>query len=140
MDVLQNIRNKYNSFTETERRIADIVLQNPQRILESSISDLTKMTGAKSEAMVTLLAISKPADLVSAISHTGESKGIVEVARKTKQLKIPVVTITGNDKSSLAKLSTVVLRTNTKETKIRTDAMTFRIVQLAILKAIYTIV
>ncbi len=257
MDVLQTIREKYNSFTETERKIADIVLQNPRKILESSISDLTKMAGAKSEAsvvkfyrkinlksfqqfkvilaqelsrapleivyedvgekddvktitekifkatvraildtlntinhseiekaarlvekasrimffgfaasaavahdafhkfsrigkncvfssdehiMVTLLAISEPDDLVFAISHTGESKGIVEVAKKAKQLKIPVVTITGNDKSSLAKLSTVVLRTNTKETKIRTDAMTSRIVQLVILDTIYTIV
>ncbi len=257
MDVLQTIREKYGAFTETEKKIADIILQNPRKILESSISDLTKMAGAKSEAsvvkfyrkinlksfqqfkvllaqelsrapleivyedigekddiksitekifkatvraildtlnsinygdiekaaklvekasrimffgfaasaavahdafhkfsrigkncvfsddehmMVTLLAISKPEDLVFAISHTGESKGIVEVAKKAKELKIPVVTVTGNDRSSLAKLSTVVLKTNTKETKIRTDAMTSRIVQLVILDTIYTIV
>ncbi|AEH50176.1 transcriptional regulator, RpiR family [Pseudothermotoga thermarum DSM 5069] len=257
LDVLQTIREKYNTFTKTEKKIADIILQNPRKILESSISDLAKMAGAKSEAsvvkfyrkinlksfqqfkvllaqelsrapleivyedvsekddiqtitekifkatvraildtlntinfseiekaarlverasrimffgfaasaavahdafhkfsrigkdcifssdehiMVTLLAVSKPDDLVVAISHTGESKGIVEVARKAKELKIPVIAITGNDKSSLAKLSTVVLKTNAKETKIRTDAMTSRIVQLVILDTIYTAV
>lgn len=60
-------------------------------------------------------------------------------ARKAREMRIPVVAITGNKKSTLAKYSDVVLVTNTKETKIRTDAMTSRIVQLVILDTIYTL-
>jgi len=89
--------------------------------------------------MVTLLANATKDDLVVAISHTGETKSIVALSKKAIEMGIPLIAITGNGKSSLAKLATVVLVTNTKETKIRTDAMTSRIVQLVILDTIYTL-
>ncbi|WP_041077225.1 MurR/RpiR family transcriptional regulator [Thermotoga caldifontis] len=256
MSVLQAIRENYRTFTKAERKIADTVLQNPRTVLECSISDLSQISGVKSEAsivkfyrkigltsfqqfkvllaqelsqapleivyedisegddtktiaqkifkatvraildtldtvdvaglekaadlflkakrilffgfaasaavafdafhkftrlgkhclfsndehiMVTLLANASKDDLVVAISHTGETKSIVALSKKAIEMGIPVVAITGNSKSSLAKLATVVLVTNTKETKIRTDAMTSRIVQLVILDTIYTL-
>ncbi|KHC94005.1 RpiR family transcriptional regulator [Thermotoga sp. Mc24] len=86
-----------------------------------------------------ILATASPSDLLVAISHTGETISVVNFAKKAKEMKMPVVTITGNRKSTLAKYSDVVLATNTKETKIRTDAMTSRIVQLVILDTIYTL-
>lgn len=89
--------------------------------------------------MATILATATNEDLVVAISHTGETKSIVALAKKAIEMSTPVVAITGNPKSSLARISSVALVTNTKETKIRTDAMTSRIVQLVILDTIYTL-
>ncbi|ADA67051.1 transcriptional regulator, RpiR family [Thermotoga petrophila RKU-10] len=89
--------------------------------------------------IATILATATPDDLLVAISHTGETIAIVNFAKKAKEKGIPVVTITGNRKSTVTRYSDVVLVTNTKETKIRTDAMTSRIVQLVILDTIYTL-
>jgi len=89
--------------------------------------------------MATILANCTNQDLLVAVSHSGETKSIVALAKRALELGVPVVAITGNRKSSLAKVSTVVLTTNTRETRIRTDAMTSRIVQLVILDTIYTL-
>ncbi|MEJ5228854.1 MAG: MurR/RpiR family transcriptional regulator [Pseudothermotoga sp.] len=88
--------------------------------------------------MATILSNCTNQDLLVAVSHSGETKSIVALAKKALELGVPVVAITGNRKSTLAKVSTVVLTTNTRETRIRTDAMTSRIVQLVILDTIYT--
>jgi DNA-binding MurR/RpiR family transcriptional regulator len=256
VDVIQRIKEKYDEFTNAEKKIADTILSDPKGIIESSISDLSEKAGVKSEASVvkfykklglnsfqqfkvllaqsisrapleivyedvsseddtktitekifkatvraildtlnwmdvdsiekavdlfknaqriifigfaasaavafdafhkftrigknclfsndehiiaTILATASPNDLLVAISHTGETISVVNFAKKAKEMKMPVVAITGNRKSTLAKYSNVVLATNTKETKIRTDAMTSRIVQLVILDTIYTL-
>jgi len=256
MDVLNLIREKYDEFTKAERKIADLILQDPRKVLECSISDLSKNAGVKSEASVvkfykklnlksfqqfkvllaqsiskapleivyedvsdeddtrtitekifkatvraildtldtidtesvekavnlfknatrivfigfaasaavafdafhkftrlgknclfanddhiiaTILAVASPSDLLVAVSHTGETRSIVNFAKKAHEVGMQVVAITGNKKSSLAKVADVVLVTNTKETRIRTDAMTSRIVQLVILDTIYTL-
>ncbi|ACM22518.1 MurR/RpiR family transcriptional regulator [Thermotoga neapolitana] len=256
MDVIQMIKEKYDEFTNAEKQIADVILSDPGGVIESSISDLSKKAGVKSEASVvkfykklglnsfqqfkvilvqsisrapleivyedvsteddtrtitekifkatvraildtlnsidvesikkavemfrearriifigfaasaavafdafhkftrigknclfsndehiiaTILATASPGDLLVAVSHTGETISVVNFARKAREMRIPVVAITGNKKSTLAKYSDVVLVTNTKETKIRTDAMTSRIVQLVILDTIYTL-
>jgi len=89
--------------------------------------------------IATILAVANPSDLLVAVSHTGETKSIVNFAKKAHEIGMQVVAITGNKKSSLAKVADVVLVTNTKETRIRTDAMTSRIVQLVILDTIYTL-
>ena len=250
------IKEKYDEFTNAEKQIADVILSDPGGVIESSISDLSKKAGVKSEASVvkfykklglnsfqqfkvilvqsisrapleivyedvsteddtrtitekifkatvraildtlnsidvesikkavemfrearriifigcaasaavafdafhkftrigknclfsndehiiaTILATASPGDLLVAVSHTGETISVVNFARKAREMRIPVVAITGNKKSTLAKYSDVVLVTNTKETKIRTDAMTSRIVQLVILDTIYTL-
>jgi len=89
--------------------------------------------------IATILAVASPSDLLVAVSHTGETRSIVNFAKKAHEVGMQVVAITGNKKSSLAKVADVVLVTNTKETRIRTDAMTSRIVQLVILDTIYTL-
>jgi len=249
------IRSKYDQFTNAERQIADIILKDPNKIVESSITDLSRRAGVKSEAsvvkfykklnldsfqqfkvllaqdlakapleivyedieendsaemitqkifnatiraimdtlnsidpevieraaelfkdakrilffgfaasaavafdafhkftrigknclfsndehiMATIMATASSDDLLVAISHTGETKSMVRFAEKALENGMSVVTITGNENSSLAKASTIVLSTNTRETRIRTDAMTSRIVQLVILDTIYS--
>lgn len=255
MDILQTLREIYDSLTDAERRIADVILKDPRGVLECSISDLSRLANVKSEAsvvkfyrklnlsgfqqfkvllaqdlskapmeivyedvserddpktitqkifkatvkaildtldsldvksieratelfkkaqrvlffgfaasaavafdafhkftrigknclfsndehiMATILSNCNHNDLLVAVSHSGETKSIVALAKRAIELSMPVVAVTGNRKSSLAKVSTVVLATNTRETRIRTDAMTSRIVQLVILDTIYT--
>ncbi|MGJ8455655.1 MurR/RpiR family transcriptional regulator [Pseudothermotoga sp. U03pept] len=256
MDILQTLRDNYDTLTNAEKRIADVILRDPRSVLECSISDLSRLANVKSEASVvkfyrklnlssfqqfkvllaqdlskapleivyedvsdqddsktitqkifkatvkaildtldnldiasidkatdlfrkaqrilffgfaasaavafdafhkftrigknclfsndehimsTILANSTQHDLLVAVSHSGETKSVVAFAKKALELGVPVVAVTGNRKSSLAKVSTVVLTTNTRETRIRTDAMTSRIVQLVILDTIYTL-
>ena len=41
-DFLTRIRSSYNQFTKAEKRVADFILQNPNRVLFMSISDLAE--------------------------------------------------------------------------------------------------
>ena len=41
-DFLTRIRSSYNQFTKAERRVADFILQNPNKVLFMSISDLAE--------------------------------------------------------------------------------------------------
>jgi len=246
----------YKIFTKSEKRIADIILENPYKILEMSISELSKLANVRSEASVVkfyrklnlsgfqqfrvlltqelasnnmelvyedvlesdntkvvaekifkatakaifdtletldLEAVEKATDLFSKakeivffgfagsgavafdafhkfirigkkclysrdehvmatvvcgmnsdnvlvlISHSGETKSLSTFAERALKKNVPVVVITGNKESTLAKKSTVTLSTNTREIRFRTDAMTSRIVQLVILDTIYTL-
>jgi len=52
MSVLQAIRENYKELTKAERQIADTILQNPRAVLECSISELSQISGVKSEASV----------------------------------------------------------------------------------------
>jgi RpiR family carbohydrate utilization transcriptional regulator len=52
MNVLQAIRENYRTLTKAERQIADTILQNPRAVLECSISELSQISGVKSEASV----------------------------------------------------------------------------------------
>ncbi len=89
--------------------------------------------------MATIICGMTPGDLLVLISHSGETKSLVAFAERALDMGIPVIVLTGNRESSLAKRSTVTLATNTREIKFRTDAMTSRIVQLVILDTIYTL-
>lgn len=46
------IKEKYDEFTNAEKQIADVILSDPGGVIESSISDLSKKAGVKSEASV----------------------------------------------------------------------------------------
>jgi len=52
MNVLQAIRENYRTLTKAERQIADTILQNPRAVLGCSISELSQISGVKSEASV----------------------------------------------------------------------------------------
>jgi DNA-binding MurR/RpiR family transcriptional regulator len=52
MNVLQTIRENYRNLTKAEQQIADTILQNPRAVLECSISELSQISGVKSEASV----------------------------------------------------------------------------------------
>ncbi|OAA27118.1 transcriptional regulator [Kosmotoga arenicorallina S304] len=253
--IFDKIIDVYDSFTKTEKKIADYVMKKPQKVLELSISDLCNEVGAKSEASVVkfyrkidlesfqqfkvllaqniandpvqllyedvsldddvnsivektfkasaravldslkkldIKALEKavelfskasfviffgygasaavaldayhkfvrigkksifsndshinamqlaqcgPDDLFVVISHSGETKELIELVDQALENGIKVVGITGNPHSTIARKVTVCLSTFTREMRFRTDAMTSRIAQLTILDSIYT--
>ncbi len=42
-DLISNIVENYSRLTKTERKVADVVLKNPQKVLTATISDLAEM-------------------------------------------------------------------------------------------------
>lgn len=54
-------------------------------------------------------------DSLLAISYSGETKEVLKIAHHAKRHKIPVVSIAGNNRSSLAKISDIFLNIKIKE-------------------------
>lgn len=75
--------------------------------------------------------------LLIAISHSGESREILDGVDLALNQHCPVDCITSYPNSSLAKMSHCVLLSSSLETHFRSDAMTSRIIQLCIIDMIY---
>ena len=73
-------------------------------------------------------------DLIIAISHSGESREILDLVQNPAP---KVIALTSYSQSSLARRSAVVLCSSSYETKLRSDAMTSRILQLLIIDILY---
>lgn len=76
-------------------------------------------------------------DLVIGISHSGESKDIIEAFKIARGNGASTLAITNFNKSSILKVSDVVLYTASKETAFKSDAMTSRIAELAIIDSLF---
>lgn len=76
-------------------------------------------------------------DVVVLISHTGESREVLECAGNAKERGCKIIGITSYLNSSLAKISDVVLFSSTYDLKYYTDAMVSRLIQLVILDMIF---
>ncbi|MDY0095771.1 MAG: MurR/RpiR family transcriptional regulator [Candidatus Vecturithrix sp.] len=78
-------------------------------------------------------------DVIFCISHSGESRDVVE---PVKQAKPPakVIALTGDPDSHLSAIADVCIPTISEEVSYRTDVMVSRIVQVAILDTLYTAV
>jgi RpiR family transcriptional regulator, carbohydrate utilization regulator len=72
-------------------------------------------------------------DVLMAISHSGNSRDIVEVLEIARQQGATTILLTGFPRSPAAKAADINLYSVCRETKFQTDAMTSRIVQLAVL-------
>lgn len=75
--------------------------------------------------------------LVIAISHSGESRGLLEAIRLARKNRAKVVALTSYLNSSVTKLADAVLISSSNETKYRSDAMVSRILQLVIIDILY---
>ena len=71
------------------------------------------------------------------ISHSGESRDIMEEAKLAKQRKAKVVALTSYQRSTVTRLADFVLLSSANETKYRSDAMVSRILQLVIIDILY---
>jgi RpiR family carbohydrate utilization transcriptional regulator len=78
--------------------------------------------------------------LVVAISHSGESRDILEAVHLAKEHRAKVVAMTSFLHSSVTKMADAVLPSSSNETKYRSDAMVSRILQLVIIDILYVTV
>jgi RpiR family transcriptional regulator, carbohydrate utilization regulator len=77
-------------------------------------------------------AVMGPADVLLAISHSGNSRDIVEALEMARQHGATTILVTGFPKSPATRAADICLYTVCRETKYQTDALTSRIVQLAV--------
>lgn len=78
-----------------------------------------------------------PNDVIILISHTGESREVLECADNAKKKGCTIIGITSYSNSSLAKVSDVVLFSSTYDLKYYTDALVSRLIQLVIIDMIF---
>lgn len=86
-----------------------------------------------------ILAEPAEGDLLLCISHSGESRDVVEPVKRAKP-PAKVIALTGSSDSHLSKIADVCITTVSEEVNYRTDVMVSRIVQTAILDTLYTAV
>lgn len=86
------------------------------------------------QAVSASLADNKTAVLT--VSHSGSTRETLAAMRLAKEAGAKTICITGFQKSPIQKYADVVLQTMARETKFRTEAMTSRIAQLAIVDAL----
>ncbi len=77
-------------------------------------------------------------DLLISISHSGESREILDAVLFAKEENTKVAAITSYAHSTLSRLSNCFILSSSQETQFRSDAMTSRIIQLVIIDIIYT--
>lgn len=78
-----------------------------------------------------------PGDVLLAMTHSGNSRDIVEAVTVARQRKVTTVVLTGFPHSPAAKAADICLYSICRETKYQTDALTSRIVQLAVIDTLY---
>ncbi|MDK2800846.1 MAG: hypothetical protein PWQ70_2465 [Clostridiales bacterium] len=79
-------------------------------------------------------------DVVVGISHSGASQSLIESLEIAKKAGASIIAITNYSKSPILKVSDVVLFTASKETAFKSDAMSSRIAELAIIDALFVAV
>ncbi|MBP3372184.1 MAG: MurR/RpiR family transcriptional regulator [Clostridia bacterium] len=79
-------------------------------------------------------------DVVFAISHSGSSRDVVDAAKLASMRGAKVISLTNIGRSPLSKIADICLYTASKETLYRIVSLSSRIVQMAIIDAIYTII
>jgi DNA-binding MurR/RpiR family transcriptional regulator len=78
-------------------------------------------------------------DCLFLISHTGHNKDMIQLATIAREKNIPIITITSNRHSPLAKLSDIILVSVSDETKYRPEAVSSLLAQIALVDALFMI-
>lgn len=78
-----------------------------------------------------------PADVVVAVSHSGQTRDPIETVRVAKATGASAIAITNAALSPLAKLCDLVLVTASRETRFRMEALASRIAQTTIINALF---
>ncbi len=79
-----------------------------------------------------------PHDLLIAITHSGESREILDAVSIAKGRQCPVAAVTSYPSSSAARAADCLLLSSSLETRYRSDALTSRIIQMTITDMLYT--
>lgn len=99
----------------------------------------TVITNNDLHVISTILLAKKEQAAVVIISNSGETKEAIELAHLAKQNKIPIIVLTHNNVSALAKLATVVLvhDDSTENSSLRSAATTSLIAQFYAIDLLY---
>lgn len=87
--------------------------------------------------MMALLSQMEPEDVLFVVSTSGRTKEIVEVMKAAKKQQIEQILITQNVNSPARKIADAVILMTEEENNIKVATMTARIVQLAIVDALF---
>lgn len=79
-------------------------------------------------------------DCAFVISHTGITKEAIDIAKIAKQNEAKLIVVTSYPLSTLAKMADVVFISTAEETSYRSEALSSRLSQLAIIDALFVIV
>lgn len=79
----------------------------------------------------------KPGDVAIAITHSGSSRDIVDALKLAREHGVATIAITNAGKSPVMKYADIVLATSAEETRYNILGLNSRIVQLAIIDALY---
>jgi RpiR family carbohydrate utilization transcriptional regulator len=108
----------------------------------NKFSRLGLMVRAVSDAhlMMMAAALLTPADVLLAVSHSGNTRDPVETAGVARSVGARVICITNNSLSPLTKTADLVLATASRETRFRQEAMASRLCQTSIIDSLYTLI
>ena len=81
-----------------------------------------------------------PHDVVIAVSHTGSTLELLDSVRTARAAGAAVIAITSHANAPLTKLSNVVLHGMGRETHYSSEAVSSRLIHMAIADALYTII
>lgn len=81
-----------------------------------------------------------PKDCAFIISHTGTTKETLEIAKAVKVTRAKIVVMTSYPSSPLTEYADIVLSCTAEETSYRSEALTSRIAQLAIIDSLFVLV
>ncbi|MGH3611374.1 MAG: MurR/RpiR family transcriptional regulator [Pseudonocardia sp.] len=79
----------------------------------------------------------RPDDVCLAISHTGQTRETLAAVTAARAAGAATIAVTSFSRSSLTKITDVVLIAGSRETNYRVEAMTSRLVHTAVLDALY---
>ena len=85
-------------------------------------------------------ALLKKGDVAIGISHSGTNKGVLECLRNAKANGATTVGLTTYGKSPMQRLCDYVLMTSTKETVFKSESVTARIAQLAVIDSLVAVI
>lgn len=86
---------------------------------------------------VSMLANFEPGDVLFAITSSGRSKEIIEVIKYAKKQNITIILLTQKVPSPALRMADIALAMAKEESDIKVGTMTVRLVQLAIIDAVY---
>ena len=85
-------------------------------------------------------ALLKKGDVAIGISHSGTNKGVLDCLRNAKDNGATTVGLTTYGKSPMQRLCDYVLMTSTKETVFKSESVTARIAQLAVIDSLVAVI
>lgn len=86
---------------------------------------------------VSMLANFEPGDVLFAITSSGRSKEMIEVIKYAKKQKITIILLTQKVPSPALRMADIALAMAKEESDFKVGTMTVRLVQLAIIDAVY---